>query len=116
MLTALHVGVLTATILLLSRVVGGVHIKNAPAAVVTAVLFGILNWGLGWLIGLLLVVPAIFTFGLLFLLFPFIINTVILWLTDAIVGAFEIDDIRSLLLSSGAITLVNGAFHLLVHR
>ncbi len=41
---------------------------------------------------------------------PFIVNTVVLWLTDKLIRSFEITTLAGLLLASGAITVVNGAF------
>ena len=39
----------------------------------------------------------------------------LLWLTDKLLSAFEIDSFGSLLVSSLVITLVNGAFHIALH-
>ena len=59
-----------------------------------------------------LFVPAVLTLGLLFLVMPFIVNTVTLWLTDTqVLASFEIRDTRGLLVSSLVITLVNGVFY-----
>jgi putative membrane protein len=108
----LHLAALAATVLVLSRVVPGVRIRTAGTAVLVAVVFSLLNFFLGWLIVVLLVVPALLTLGLLFLFMTFIVNTVILWLTDKVIASFEIETPRALFLSSAAITLVNAAFQL----
>lgn len=113
MLTLIHVAVLAVVILGLARFVPGVRVKNPLGAVLVAVVFSLLNWGLGWVIHAALFLPAILTLGLLFLFIPFIVNTVVLWLTDKVLHAFEIDSIKGLLISSGVITLVSGAFHLI---
>jgi putative membrane protein len=107
MYTLLHLAILTGTILLLARVLPTVHVKSPGTAVLVAIVFSVLNWGVGWLIRALLFVPGILTLGLLFLVMPFIVNAVILWLTDKVLHAFEIDDAKSLFLSAGAITLAN---------
>jgi len=39
------------------------------------------------------------------------VNTVLLWLTDKVMGSFEIESLGSLLMSAGAITFVNAAMH-----
>ncbi len=85
------------------------------SAIVVAIVFSLLNFFLGWLIKVVLFVPAILTLGLLFLIMPFIVNTILLWLTDKLLSAFEIDSFGSLLVSSLVITLVNGAFHIALH-
>ncbi|MGA7743934.1 MAG: phage holin family protein [Polyangia bacterium] len=112
----LHVGVLALTVLVLSRVTSGVWLKNPPAAITVAVVFSLLNWALGWLLRLLLVVPTILTLGLLLLFTTYIVNTVLLWLADKLLPSFEIKTTRALLLSSSAITLVNWLFHFMQWR
>jgi|SRR5450432_1027279 putative membrane protein len=111
MQTILHLAVLTVTILALARLLPDVQIKSAGTAVVVAIVFSLLNFFLGWLIQLFLIVPGILTLGLLFLFFPFIVNTILLWLTDKALSTFKIDSLGSLLMSAGAITAVNALLH-----
>ena len=111
----LHLAVLTVTVLLLARVLPGVHVRSTGSAIAVAVVFSLLNFFLGWLVKAVLFVPAILTLGLLFLIFPFVVNTVLLWLTDKLLRAFQIDSFGALLLSAAVITLVNGAFQVATH-
>jgi putative membrane protein len=111
MYTLLHLAVLALTILVLSRLIPSVRIKSAGTALLVAVVFSVLNFFLGWLIRAVLFVPAILTLGLLFLFVPFIVNAVMLWMTDKLMASFEITTLRALLLSSAVITLVNGVFY-----
>jgi putative membrane protein len=111
MYTLLHLAVIALSILVLSRLVSGVRIKSFATALVVAVVFSLLNFFLGWLIRAVLFVPAILTLGLLFLFVPFIVNTVLLWLTDKLMASFEIETLRGLLLSSALITIVNSLFY-----
>lgn len=112
MLTILHLAVLSLTIFGLSRWLPNfVYIRSAGTAVVVAVVFSLLNFFLGWLIRALLFVPALLTLGLLFLFLPFIVNVVVLWLTDKALASFEITTVRALWLSAAVITLVNFAFY-----
>ena len=62
-----------------------------------------------------LFVPALLTFGLLFLFIPFIVNTVLLWLTDKLIRSFEIRTTGALLGSSAVITVVNAVFYMAMH-
>jgi putative membrane protein len=107
----LHLAVLALTILVLSWVLPSVRIRSAGTAVTVAIVFSLLNFFLGWLIWVLLVVPAIMTLGLLFFFVPFIVNVVMLWLTDKLLANFEIATTWGLLVAAAAITLVNGAFN-----
>ena len=66
-----------------------------------AIVFSVLNFFLGWLIRVLLFMPAILTLGLLFLFMPFIVNTILLWLTDKLLGSFEIETFGACCLGRG---------------
>jgi putative membrane protein len=107
----IHLAVLAGTVLVLSLVMPDVHINGVGTAIAVAIVFSLLNFFIGWLIQLLLIVPALLTFGLLFLVMTFIVNTVLLWLTDKLMASFEITTTRGLLVSSGAITVVNWLLH-----
>jgi putative membrane protein len=111
MYTLLHLAVLTVTILFLARALPDVQIKSTGTALAVAVVFSVLNFFLGWLIKVFLFVPAILTLGLLFLFLPFIVNAILLWLTDKVMASFKIHTLGSLLMSAGAITVVNALMH-----
>jgi putative membrane protein len=111
MVTLIHLGVLTLTILALARTLPDVRIRSAGTALVVAVVFSLLNFFLAWFIKVLLVVPAILTLGLLFLILSFVVNAILLWLTDKVLSSFKIESLGSLLLSAGAITAVNAIMH-----
>jgi len=113
--TLLHLAALTATVLGLARFMPDVQVRSTGAAIIVAVVFSVLNFFLGWLIHVLLFVPALLTLGLLFFFVPFIVNTVMLWLTDKVIASFEIKTLRALLVSSGCITLVNWLFQASIH-
>ena len=112
MYTFLHLAALTGTVLLLERLLPSVKVKNLVSAVLVAIVFSVLNFFLGWLIRAFLFVPAILTLGLLFLIMPFIVNAVLLWLTDKLMRSFEIETVGGLLVSAGVVTLVNAVFHI----
>jgi putative membrane protein len=114
MYALIHLAVLTITILTLARILPEVHIKSAGTALVVAIVFSVLNFFLAWFLKVLLVVPAILTLGLLFFFIPFIVNTVLLWLTDKVLATFKIDGTGSLLFSAGVITAVNALLHFAV--
>jgi putative membrane protein len=115
MYALLHLVALAVTVLALSRIFSTVKVKSIGTAIVVAIVFSVLNLFLGWLIRMALVLPAILTLGLLFLFVPFIVNTVLLWLTDKLIGAFEIQTARALFASAAVITLVNWAFQFAMH-
>ena len=107
----LHLAVLTVVILALAKLHPDVRVRGIGSAVAVAVVFSVLNVLLGWFIRAVLFVPALLTFGLLFLFVPFIVNAVLLWLTDRIMTSFEIRTGRALALAALVITLVDAVFH-----
>jgi putative membrane protein len=111
----LHLAVLTVTVIGIARFLPDVQVKNAGTAVLVAVVFSVLNFLLGWLISAVLFVPALLTLGLLFLFIPFIVNSVMLWLTDKLIEPFEIKSLRALLTSAGIITVANWLFEAALH-
>ncbi len=111
----LHLVVLAATVLLLARFLPSVKVKSIGSAIVVAIVFSVLNILLGWFIRAVLFVPALFTLGLLFLFVPFIVNSLLLWLTDKLIGSFEIDTLGGLFTSAAVITAVNWLFNLVEH-
>jgi putative membrane protein len=115
MYTILHLAALTVTVLLLARIFPSVHVRSVGSALMVAIVFSLLNFFLGWAIRLVLVLPAILTLGLLFLIFPFVVNTILLWLTDKLLRSFQIDTLGGLLASSAIITLVNGFLQVGLH-
>ena len=116
MYALLHLAALTVTVLALARVFpASIRVKSVGTAIVVAIVFSVLNFFLGWLLRAVLVLPALLTLGLLFLFVPFIVNTVLLWLTDKLIGAFEIKTAGALLGSAAVITLVNGAVSAAFH-
>jgi len=113
--TLLHLAILAITVLGIARFLPDVEVKGFGTAVIVSVVFSVLNFMLGWLIHVVLFVPALLTLGLLFFFIPFIVNTAMLWLTDKLISAFEIRTLRALLTSAAVITVVNWLFYAAVH-
>jgi putative membrane protein len=112
----LHIVALAAAVLGIARLLPGVEVKGWRTAIIVAVVFSLLNFFLGWLIQALLVLPVILSLGLLYFLVPFIVNTVLLWLTDKLIGDFEIKTWRALFGSALVITVVNWLVHVAEHH
>jgi putative membrane protein len=112
---AIHVAVLALTILALTRWLRDVEVKGTGPAILVALVFSVLNLALGWLIRAVLYVPALLTLGLLFLFIPLIVNAVVLWLTDKLIGSFAIKSGRALVLSAAVIAVVNWLLGLVWH-
>jgi putative membrane protein len=113
--TLLPIAALAVTILALARLLPDVEVKGIGTAVVVSIVFSVINFLLGWAIYYLLFVPALLTLGLLFFFIPFIVNAVVLWLTDKLIASFEIKSLRALLTSAAAITIVNWVLSAVIH-
>jgi putative membrane protein len=109
--------VVAAVFLVAAAVTPKVQVKSWVKAVLAAVVFGLVALLLGWLLrlvfGALLFLPAILTFGLGFLLVPVLVNMVLLWLTDALMGGgLRIQGVWTKLVMA---VLLSVAFALLFH-
>lgn len=83
--------VMSVAVWITAEVLPGFHVKSFKSAVVVAAIFGLLNFLLGWL---LFAVFAIATLGiglLLAFLTRWIVNAILLKLTDALTDHLTID-------------------------
>jgi putative membrane protein len=86
--------ILSFAVWLTATILPGFHVKSFGSAIVVAALFGVLNFLLGWL---LFTVFTIATLGLAWLLAfitRWIINAIILKLTDKLTDRLTIDGFR----------------------
>ena len=99
----LHILCLGAAILLIARVLPGVHVESYGTAVLVAVIYGLINVTLGTLLKLLGLPFVILTLGI----FLIIINTFLLWLTDQLLEDFEIEDLGTTFIAALLITIAD---------
>ena len=92
----------------LASALPGVRLKSYGTAVIVALVYGLLNYFLFWLIALIAFIPMLLSLGL----FGLVINALLLWLTDKLIDDFEIDSIRTTLIM--AVLLTVGKFILRV--
>ena len=92
----------------LASALPGVRLKSYGTAVIVALVYGLLNYFLFWLIALIAFIPMLLSLGL----FGLVINTFLLWLTDKLIDDFEIDSVRTTLIM--AVLLTVGKFVLRV--
>lgn len=89
-------------------------VRGVGAALLGALVYGLLFVFIGWavwlVVGLLSIVPGIFTLGLFFLLVPTLVGTVLLKLTAGLVGSFEIRTWTAAFVLSFALGFVNWLF------
>ena len=88
-------------LLVLASALPGVRLKSYGTAVVVALVYGLLNFFLGRLVGWILFIPMFLSLGLLGL----VINALMLWLTDKLIEDFEIDSVKTTLIMAVLLTM-----------
>ena len=88
-------------LLVLASALPGVRLKSYGTAVVVALVYGLLNFFLGTLVGWILFIPMFLSLGLLGL----VINALMLWLTDKLIDDFEIDSVKPTLIMAVLLTI-----------
>ena len=86
--------VLSVAVWLTAAMLPGFHVKNFGSAVLVAAIFGVLNFLLGWLLFTLLSVVTLGIAWLLAFITRWIINAVLLVLTDKLTDHLHIDGFR----------------------
>jgi putative membrane protein len=98
----------------LSKMLPGFYVRSFGSALVIAAVYGILHMILHFIlfrVFWILTIPlVILTLGLIY----FVVNTVILWLTDKLVEDFHIESTGILLLAAILLTVVNGLIRLVL--
>jgi putative membrane protein len=96
-----------AAFLGVSRILPGFRIRSFGTALmvsaVYSILYIVLHFILFDVLWILTIIPVILTLGIIF----FVVNAVILWLTDRIVEDFNIDSTATLVIAAVLLTLVN---------
>ncbi len=85
----------------IASVLPGVRMRSFGTAVIVALVYGVLNYLLFWVIALIAFIPMLLSLGL----FGLVINTFLLWLTDRLVDDFEIRSLGMTFLMAALLTL-----------
>ena len=102
-MTRLIIDVLVTAGLLyaLASALPGVRLKSYGTAVIVALVYGLLNYFLFWLIALIAFIPMMLSLGL----FGLVINAFLLWVTDLLIDDFEIDSVKTTLIMAVLLTV-----------
>ena len=96
-----------AAFLGVSKILPGFRIRSFGTALVVSAVYSILYIVLHFILfdvlWILTIIPVILTLGIIF----FVVNAVILWLTDRIVEDFNIDSAATLVIAAVLLTIVN---------
>jgi putative membrane protein len=86
--------ILSFAVWVTAMVLPGFHVKSASSALIVAAVFGILNFLLGWLIFAVLTVVTLGLAWLLAFITRWIINALLLKLTDSLTDHLTIDGFK----------------------
>lgn len=85
--------ILTLAVWLTAMILPGFHVKGVGSAFIVAAIFGILNFLLGWLLFAVFTVATLGIAWLLAFITRWIINAILLKLTDALTDRLTIDSL-----------------------
>ena len=91
------------SLVVVSHLLPGFHVRDFGSALVVAAVYGILTVLLYPVLAFLAFIPILVTFGL----FIFVINAFLLWLTDVLLDQFKIDNIPTALIGAILLTVLN---------
>lgn len=102
--------VYSAVFLAAASAIPSVKVKKFGGAMAAAAAFGLANMLLAWVLSVvfrsILFLPALLTFGLAWLLVPFIVNMILLKIADGLIGdAFDVEDFGGLATLSVVVTI-----------
>jgi len=103
----LQFALIVATFLILTRIVSGFFVRDWGVAVIAALLFGLVNATLGFVLKILTFPLILLTFGL----FSFVVNAVMLLLVSFLVPGFRIEGFWPALVAALVLAAVNMLFN-----
>ncbi len=99
----IHTLVSAALLFVMSRLVGGINLRDAKAAIVAALVLGFVNWAMWKLLAILALPLLILTLGL----FAFVINAIALKVTAAVVRGFDVRTFGAALMGAVVLAVMN---------
>jgi putative membrane protein len=99
--------VMSLAVWVTATVLPGFHVKSGTSALLVAAIFGILNFLLGWLIFAVLTIATLGIAYLLAFITRWIINALLLKLTDSLTDHLTIDGFRWALIGALMISVVS---------
>lgn len=97
--------VLSAAFWLTAEILPGFQVKEFKGAMVVAAIFGLVNWLIGWLLFGVIGVLSLGIGFLLAFLTRWLVNAILLKLTDALSSSLNIKDFRTALIGALLISL-----------
>jgi putative membrane protein len=99
--------IITLAVWITAMALPGFHVKGFTSAIIVAAIFGVLNFLLGWLIFAVLAVATLGIGLLLAFITRWIVNAILLKLTDALTDHLTIDGFRWALIGALMISVIS---------
>ena len=108
----IHIFLLSVAVFVVAQLLPKIYLKSYGTAVIVALVYSVISFLFGWIFTLLALPLILLTLGL----FKFVINAFLLWLTDQLIGDFEIRGAGTLLLAAFLITIFDFILRALLFR
>lgn len=98
--------VLSFAVWVTAMILPGIHVKSFGSAIIVAAIFGILNFLLGWLFFTVFTIATLGIAYLLAFITRWIINAILLKITDALTDHLTVDGFGNALLGALLISII----------
>jgi putative membrane protein len=98
---------LSLALFVTSLLVPGFRIAGPKGALVVGAVFGVLNWAIGWLLFGIIGISTLFIGFIFAFVTWWIVNAIILKITDALSDSLSIDRFSTALVASAVLSLVS---------
>jgi len=94
---------LSLAVFAVSKFLPGIRCKNVGTAVAVAVVYSVINFIIGWFLVLISLPAIVLTLGL----FIFVINAILLYITDKLIEDYEIVNFGTTIIAALFITIAH---------
>ena len=94
---------LSLAVFAVSKFLPGIRCKNVGTAVAVAVVYSVINFIIGWFLVLISLPAIVLTLGL----FIFVINAILLYITDKLIEDYEIVNFGTTIIAAFFITIAH---------
>ncbi len=106
----LNILIIAVAVFVVAKLLPAVHVESFMTALGVAIVYSLVNFFIGWLLILLSLPFLILTFWL----FKFVLNAIMLWITDKFIEGFEIDNFAWTLVAAFLISIIDSVLRWVV--
>jgi putative membrane protein len=106
----LNILILAVAVFVVAKILPAVHVESFMTSLGVAIVYSLVNFFIGWLLVLISLPFLILTFWL----FKFVLNAIMLWITDKFIEGFEIENFGWTLVAALLISLIDSVIRWVV--